>query len=284
MWQQIELHSIQTNMQRAGRQAKKDNTNGAKSSKGSASANQNVININLGDLTERGERKRSRAKKKDDRPPKKPRATKAEPTKKKPTTKPDVARLVDLKKQYTELTRSVDMRMIPEGCRDVPDRLLTPTTPEQVRELMRYLEDCIRKIRLTSSRGMIPPSGISVSPTPGMPPPPPPGAGGIRLPGAPDPMGFYGASTYAQQLAEQQRREKEEKERKEKEEKERKERKERKEPSTDTQETPEKPLKDDASPDTSQDTSQDTPEVVTVTRAFKPYPITSCLVWMRGKL
>lgn len=173
-------------MQRAGRQAKKDNTNGAKSSKGSASANQNVININLGELTERGERKRPRAKKKkDDRPPKKPRSAKAKPAKKKPVAKPDVARLVDLKKQYMELTRSVDMRMIPEGCSDVPDRLLTPTTPEQVRELIRYLEDCIRKIRLTSSRGMIPPSGISVSPTPGMPPPPPPGAGGVRLPGMP---------------------------------------------------------------------------------------------------
>jgi hypothetical protein len=257
MWQQIELHSIQTNMQRAGRQAKKDNLNGAKSSKGSASANQNVININLGDLNERGERKRPRAKKKkDDRPPKKPRAAKAKPVKKKPTkkkpvAKPDVERLVDLKKQYTELTRSVDMRMIPEGCRDVPDRLLTPTTPEQVRELIRYLEDCIRKIRLTSSRGMTPPSGISVSPTPGMPPPPPPGAGGIRLPGMPT------GSTYAQQVAEQQRREKEEKERKEKEEKERKEKEEKEgkekegkePPKTDdpSPDTPEKPPKDDPS-------------------------------------
>jgi hypothetical protein len=220
---EIEPYSIQANMQRAGRRAKKDNTNKAKSSRGSASANQNVININLGHLTERTvtERKKKKIETKKKRPVKK--EAEEKPVVKKPKTepKPEVERLTDLKKQYTELTRSVDMRMIPEGCRDVPDRLLTPTTPEQVRELIRYLEDCIRKIRLTSSRGMVPPTGVSVSPTPGMPPAPP-GAGGVRLPGAPSPLGFYGGSTYAQQVAEQQRREKEEEERKKKEEEERK--------------------------------------------------------------
>jgi hypothetical protein len=145
---EIEPYSIQANMQRAGRRAKKDNTNKAKSSRGSASANQNVININLGHLTERTvtERKKKKIETKKKRPVKK--EAEEKPVVKKPKTepKPEVERLMDLKKQYTELTRSVDMRMIPEGCRDVPDRLLTPTTPEQVRELIRYLEDCIRKI------------------------------------------------------------------------------------------------------------------------------------------
>jgi len=237
-------------MQRAGRRAKKDNTNNAKSSRGSASANQNVININLGHLTERAviERKKKIEKKKKKRPAKKEEEEK--PVAKKPKTepkiepKPEVERLTDLKKQYTELTRSVDMRMIPEGCRDVPDRLLTPTTPEQVRELIRYLEDCIRKIRLTSSRGMVPPTGVSVSPTPGMPPAPP-GAGGVRLPGAPSPFGFYGGSTYAQQVAEQQRREREERERKEKEERERKEKEGKGPPKPDEKPPKEEPPKEE---------------------------------------
>lgn len=163
MWQQIELHSIQTNMQRAGRQAKKDNTNGAKSSKGSANANQNVININLGDLMEKHTTTRRVAA------PKKRAAASAEgePARKQPKiTDQQMDRLKRLKQEYTKLTRSTDMRMIPEGCRDVPDRLLHPRSPEQVRELGDYLESCINNIGLRSAQGIRPvASGIRAAPS-----------------------------------------------------------------------------------------------------------------------
>lgn len=149
-------------MQRAGRRAKKDNTNKAKSSKGAANANQNVVNINLGDLME----KHSAAA----AAPKKRVAVSSadgEPARKQPKiTDQQMDRLKRLKQEYTQLTRSTDMRMIPEGCRDVPDRLLHPRTPEQVRELADYLQSCIRNIGLRSVQGIRPAaSGIRAAPS-----------------------------------------------------------------------------------------------------------------------
>lgn len=183
MWQQIELHSIQTNMQRAGRRAKKDNTNKAKSSKGAANANQNVVNINLGDLMEKHSTTR--------RAPKKRAAASVEGSRKQPKiTDQQMDRLKRLKQEYTKLTRSTDMRMIPEGCRDVPDRLLHPRSPEQVRELGDYLESCINNIGLRSAQGIRPvASGIratsAVPPIPGITGPTVPTTPFYQLPGAP---------------------------------------------------------------------------------------------------
>ena len=154
-------------MQRAGRRAKKDNTNRSKSNKGSSNANQNVVNINLGELVEKHSTKklvsdpRRKAKRKgnaskDNRPPKK------QDKKVSPSL---TQKLTDAKQEYMRLTRSTDMRMLPPGCGDVPDRLLRPTTPAEVQELISYLERCNNGIRLRSTSNMVPSTGMNIQPS-----------------------------------------------------------------------------------------------------------------------